>query len=186
MKELVFVLEERSAAEMLKGLVPRLVPPDVSCEYIVFEGKQDLENNVEHRLKHYRKPYARFIVLRDQDHGDCRVIKDKLLKICDRGTDKPFVVRVACRELESWYLAQLTAVEKGLGLDNLARLQERKYRSPDTFGSPCQQLETITGREYRKVDGSRTIGQFLDPDCERSTSFKHFVAAVRRLTYEPS
>ncbi len=36
-----FFLEELSAAEMLKGLLPRLLPADADTRYIVFEGKQD-------------------------------------------------------------------------------------------------------------------------------------------------
>lgn len=46
-----FFLEELSAAEMLKGLLPRLLPADADTRYIVFEGKQDLEKNLEKKLK---------------------------------------------------------------------------------------------------------------------------------------
>ena len=42
MRELVFLLEEASAAAMLEGLLPRLIPSDVVHRYITFEGKQDL------------------------------------------------------------------------------------------------------------------------------------------------
>jgi hypothetical protein len=40
---LVFLLEERSAKEMLDGLLPRLFPQPVRYRCIVFEGIQDLE-----------------------------------------------------------------------------------------------------------------------------------------------
>ena len=51
MKNLVFFLEERSAREMLKGLVPRLLSNRFEVFYIVFEGKQDLEKRFIPRLK---------------------------------------------------------------------------------------------------------------------------------------
>lgn len=39
MKYLVCFLEETSAKEMLKGILPRLLPDDIEPRYIVFEGK---------------------------------------------------------------------------------------------------------------------------------------------------
>ncbi len=41
MRTLVFFLEEASAREMLKGLLPRFLPSDVESRFVVFEGKQD-------------------------------------------------------------------------------------------------------------------------------------------------
>ena len=69
-------------------------------------------------------PESRFVVLCDQDSADCRTVKKGLVRKChDAGKDKAFV-RIACRELESWYLGDLTAVEAGLGIKNLSRLQD--------------------------------------------------------------
>jgi len=36
---LVFLLEEPSTREMLKGLLPRFLPEIIMVRYIVFEGK---------------------------------------------------------------------------------------------------------------------------------------------------
>ena len=71
MTELVFLLEEESAKQMLEGLMPRILPPDVTVRYVVFEGKQDLEKQLVRRIRLYRHPDARFVVVRDQDGGDC-------------------------------------------------------------------------------------------------------------------
>ncbi len=51
MIHLVFCLEEPSAREMLKGLLSRILPDDVYPDYIVFEGKQDLMNQLARRLR---------------------------------------------------------------------------------------------------------------------------------------
>ena len=53
MTHLVFLLEERSAREMLTGLLPRLLPADISFVCITFEGKQDLEKQLVRRIRHY-------------------------------------------------------------------------------------------------------------------------------------
>jgi hypothetical protein len=74
-KELIFLLEEPSAKEMLKGLLPRLISPGIFCRYIVFEGKSDLEKSIERKLRSWTNPHARFIILRYQDSGDCEMIK---------------------------------------------------------------------------------------------------------------
>ena len=84
MSEIVFLLEEASAEAMLPGLLPRLLPEGTTIRYIVFDGKQDLEKQMVRRLRGYRVPEARFVVLRDQDSADCHVIKNRLLEMCPR------------------------------------------------------------------------------------------------------
>ncbi len=71
MRELVFFLEEQSAKEMLDGLLPKLLDESTSYRCIHFEGKQDLERQLERRLRNWSNPDADFIVLRDQDSADC-------------------------------------------------------------------------------------------------------------------
>lgn len=185
MTHLVFLLEEPSAAEMLEGLLPNILPEEVSFRLIPFEGKQNLEGQLERRIKHYRVPGARFIVLRDQDNGDCQSIKRKLTDICTKAGQASALVRIACQELECWYLADLAAVEKGLGLNGLARRHQKKYKSPDSLGAPSRILDTLTKGTYQKRAGSRAIGRYLDPSNTRSTSFKHLVAGIRRLAEAP-
>ena len=76
MRELVFLLEERSAKAMLESLLPRVLHPDVRSRMVPFEGKQDLEKQLTRKIRAYHNPLARFIVLRDQDsHPDCAGLK---------------------------------------------------------------------------------------------------------------
>ncbi|MCF8057603.1 MAG: DUF4276 family protein [Desulfocapsa sp.] len=135
MKTIVFFLEEPSAREMLAGVLPRILPVDMQIRYIVFQGKQDLEKNLKAKLRGWMMPDSIFVVMRDQDSGDCKAIKTKLVGLCS-GTGKDGVlVRVACRELESFYLGDLAAVEKGLGIKGLLKKQQgKKFRNPDVLG----------------------------------------------------
>lgn len=182
MTELAILVEEPSAREMLNGLLPRLLPDQVRFRCIVFEGKQDLEKRLPRVLRGWRKPNTRFVVLRDKDSGDCATIKDRLLGLC-RGAGKPdALVRIACHELESWYLGDLAAVERGLGIRGLARKQRTAiFRAPDRLANPAQELRHLTGNNYQKVAGSRSIGPFLDAEANASHSFGVFVSGIQRL-----
>ena len=184
MKELVFLLEEESAGAMLRGLLPRLLDPRVQPRLMVFEGKQDQERQMVRRLRGYLNPQARFIVLRDQDSTpDCQVVKAKLLALCAQaGRDAVSMVRIACHELEAFYIGDLSATETGLGLKGLVRHQgAARFRNADRIESPSRELAKLTRGTYQKVSGSRQIGPHLDLSNERSASFKNLVAGVRRL-----
>jgi len=186
MSELVFLLEEESAKAMLEGLLPRLLDARIVVRAIAFEGKQDLERQLERKLRNYANREAKFIVLRDQDSGDCAVVKAHLMDRSGRtGRIASTQVRIACRELESFYLADLYAVETALGLVGLSGHQDRaKFRNPDRLGNPSTELRTLTKGRYQKVGGSRAIGLQLDPENRRSSSFRNLIAAIRKWEAE--
>ena len=187
MRELGFLLEEESAKAMLESLVPRFLHPDIRPRFIPFEGKQDLERQMFKRLRSYLNPQARFIVLRDQDSApDCVALKARLAERCrEAGQGERTLVRIACKELETFYLADLGAVEQGLGVTKLAVQQAHaKFRNPDSLGNPSKELATLTQGVYQKVSGSRAIGKHLDPANPRSPSFKNLIKAIRRLEDE--
>ncbi len=182
MKTVVFFLEEPSAKEMLQGLLPRLLPDEFSTRYVVFQGKQDMEKQLEKRMRGWLLPDSLFVVLRDQDSADCHDVKKRLLELCRRAGRGEALVRIACRELESYYLGDLKAVEKGLELRGLADRQEkRKYRAPDALGSPYRELSALTGNLYQKVSGSRSIGPHLNLDNNCSRSFCALLSGIKKL-----
>lgn len=187
MREIVFLLEEESAKAMLESLLPRLLDPAIVFRMIPFEGKSDLEKQMVRRLRGYMNPHARFIVMRDQDSTpDCRVLKQSLQAKCqEAGKFGVSLVRIACRELESFYLADLVAVENALEMHGLAKHQgNAKFRAPDYLGSPSQELKILTNKKYQKTSGSREIGKHLDLTNERSSSFKNLIAGIRRTEHE--
>lgn len=187
MKELVFLLEEDSARAMLEGLLPRMLHASIHIRFITFEGKQDLEKQLAKRIRGYLNPQARFLVLRDQDSApDCVVVKRKLLMLCEgAGRQAVSLVRIACRELESMYLADLQALEQALSLKGLARQQgNTKFRNPDRLESPSSELTKLTQGRYQKVGTSRLLGPYLDLTNGRSATFKNLVRGIQRLEAE--
>lgn len=182
MRTLVIFTEEMSAKVMLESLLPRLLPEGTPLVCIPFEGKQDLEKQLPIKLKGWRRPDTEFVVLRDQDSGDCRDIKNDLVELCSKAGKPNALVRIACRELESWYFGDLEAVEAGLGIDGLVPLQGRaRYRQPDSIHAPARELKQVTRNSYQKVRGSRLIGRHLRLDNTRSRSFMNFIEGVCKV-----
>jgi hypothetical protein len=182
MKTIVFFLEEPSAREMLAGVLPRFLPENVQVRYLVFRGKQNLEKNLKKKLLGWRMPDSVFVVMRDQDSGDCKTIKAKLADLCCEAGREGALVRVACRELESFYLGDLAAVEQGLGLKGLKTQQQvKKFRNPDALGNPAEELFRLTGNAYDKVAGSRAIAPYLNLEANCSKSFRALLSGIRNL-----
>ncbi|MDR1242433.1 MAG: DUF4276 family protein [Deltaproteobacteria bacterium] len=181
---LACILEEQSAAEMLKVLFSRIdVPKNISIRYVVFEGKQDLEKQIERKLRGWQQAETFFLILRDQDAGNCIEIKDALKeKSRAAGKIDKTIVRIACHELESFYLGDLAAVEKGLKLSNIAsRQREQKYREPDKLVSAARELRILTNDRYQKMCGSRSIASFLKVDgTNRSKSFNVLLSGIQK------
>lgn len=180
----VFLVEEASMEEMLRGFLPVLFPnwvEGVDWRCIPHEGKSDLEASIPRKLRGWRQPGVRFVVLRDQDSAPCEDTKRNLRAICAAAGRPETLIRIPCRELESWYLGDLAAVDAALGTRELAAWQEkRKYREPDRLGNPSRELVKIAA-SYQKRAGSRAIGPHLDPERNRSHSFRVFVSGLRRF-----
>jgi hypothetical protein len=180
-KTLVFLLEEPSAQDALEGFLPSILLADVSVEFLVFEGKQDLEKRMVRRMRGWLKPDSVFVVLRDQDSGDCRIIKQNLTDLCREAGKPDTMVRVACRALESWFLGDWASVGKAFTEPRLEKLQRKAiYQDPDRLVNPVSELRKVIPT-YQKRDGARRIGPHLSQARNRSRSFQVFVEAVQRL-----
>jgi hypothetical protein len=67
MKTLVFMIEEPSMREVLKILLPKLLPQEVGFKLIVHKGKQHLEKSIPSRLRQWKTPNTYFVIVRDQN-----------------------------------------------------------------------------------------------------------------------
>jgi hypothetical protein len=187
MKKLVFLLEERSMKELLDNLLPRLWlelgidPAKVSFMTVPHEGKQDLEKSITRKLQGWREPGVYFIIVRDQDGADCRRIKDRIAQICARAGRGDALVRIACNELEAWFLGDLAAVAAAFNSPEISRLQRRaRYRNPDTLTNAAQELKRIVPG-YQKLKGARMIAAHMEARRNCSNSFNIFVEGVQRV-----
>ena len=172
-----------SRREMLAGVLARILPTNWNVQYIVFEGKQDLLRRLQMRIRGWQLPNSFFLVLCDQDAQDCKCLKSQIAMML-LATGKTTKIRIACHELENFYLGDLVAVAKGLSCSSVARLASKSiYRQPDLIANAPDQLKRITGNAYQKCSGSRAIAPYLDlSGGNRSNSFNALLSAIRELT----
>lgn len=177
---LVFLLEEPSMKALLEGLLPRILPEGVGFRLIPHGGKSDLEQSIPRKLRAWRDPNARFVVVRDQDSGDCRAIKARLHQLCAEAGRPDTLIRIVCRELEAWYLGDLAAVDAAFGTRLASQQEKVKFRAPDQLGSPSKEIQSFIP-EFGKTDAARRLGPLLHTENERSPSFKNFIRGVQRV-----
>jgi Domain of unknown function (DUF4276) len=181
--QLVFFVEEESMRAALEGIVPRALPGALAPIYVTHQGKQDLEKSIARKLRAWRSP-ARFVIIRDQDSGECRAVKERLTGLCRDTPHDDALIRVACRELESWFLGDLRAVERAFATRGLAKQQEtEKFRDPDRLSTPSRELQRLVPG-YRKVEGARLVAEHLDLENNRSRSFCSLIRGLRRIAMQ--
>ena len=181
MRTLVALLEEPSAEHMVKAVLPRVLPADCVLKCFHFEGKQDLEKNIERKIRCWRTPHTYFLVMRDRDSEDCRAVKRRLVEKCCRAGRPDTLVRIACGELESFYLGDLEAVSEVFPC-KVPSSRRAKFRVPDVLNNAAEELERLTGKLYQKIPGSKAIAPHLKVDgSNRSHSFNALLDGVRRL-----
>jgi hypothetical protein len=180
MTHLVFMVEELSIREVLQALVPRIVPA-TSFQVVPHEGRSDLEASLPRKLRAWRTPDTLFVVMEDNHSRPCLEVKKHLAGICQRANRSDTLIRIVCRELESWFLGDLEAVAKAFGRRSIvAHRGKRRYQQPDDLPNACDVLRRLIP-EYSKIAGARLIAPHLSLDENRSHSFRVFVAGLRRL-----
>ena len=120
----VFFVEGSSDKALLEGLLPRL-RKDLLFQIKSFDGKGDLKKNVATRIQNWSEPNTSFVVLADKDGEDCKKLKRDILDMCQRaahGKSNQIKVRIACAEIESWFLGDLSALGQAFKKPDLAKL----------------------------------------------------------------
>ncbi len=184
---LEILVEERSMEQFLKEFLPRILPEGFvigqNCFIRPHNGKSDLQGRIPGTVKAYQNyPWpVRLLVIQDQDSSDCIQLKQQLIQLIRANNPNiPFLVRVACRELENWYLGDLTAVEKVYPRSNASRLADKaKFRNPDRL-TGSHEMRALSA-EFTKTDCARRMGPLIDIQSNRSVSFGHLVTGLQRL-----
>lgn len=185
-EHVVFFLEEPSAEDFLRGILSGLLPEHISLHFLVFEGKQDLEKQLVRRLKGWLREHSRFFVIRDKDAADCVAVKARLQALCIQAGRPEVVVRIACHELESFFIGDWDAVADAFE-DSALRKHGRsaKYRNPDALANPAYELRRLIP-SYQKREGARRIAPCLVPGCNRSRSFQVLYRSLVQLAGDAS
>jgi len=180
--------EEPSAKKVFEVLLPKILPENVYFRILDHQGKQDLENAIQKTLPSISKmPGVKILVTRDQDSSDCIETKLHLNDLIENGCSCPYLIRIACRELESWFLGDLNAVKQAfprLKPENYAETAD--FRDVDNLHRPDEWLLKIipeySGKEtLPKIATSEHIAPFLDLDNNSSVSFNNTISGIRKL-----
>lgn len=183
MNRVVFLLEERSMKTLLDGLLPRLMP-EVNFLCIPHEGKQDLEKSIPRKLRAWQEPGVRFIIVRDNDGGDCHALKQKLVELCNGPKIAAVMVRIACQELEAWYFGEPEAMARAFGNDQLQEIGNKsRYRDPDGIHQPSKEIVKLIP-EFQKISGARKMAAFLSREGNRSRSYQVMMEGIERIFRE--
>ncbi len=179
----IFLLEEPSMQVLLAEYLPRLIPGWVNGQHfqlVPHEGKSDLDRSIPAKLKAWREPGVRFVIVRDNDNADCLTLKSRLSKLChDNGREA--LIRLVCQELESWYLADEEALAAAYPADKKSiKSLIKRFPDPDQCQKPSHELERKID-SFQKHDAARRLGKLLDASRTRSRSFQVFSDGIRRL-----
>jgi len=180
--ELVLLLEELSAKAFLDEFLPRILPPEIRFRTIPHNGKSDLQKSIPRKLRAWRNPNARFVVLHDKDSHDCVHLKQKLQDICQAARpDLTPLIRIACHELEAWYLGDFDAIESAYpGFNANSVRGAAKYRNVDGLANAAEELSKLVPA-YQKVSGSRELGKSIEVTRNSSHSFRMFVQGIQQM-----
>lgn len=191
------LVEEPSMEAFLSELLDRLLLGKCTFKVHPFQGKSDLLDKLEARLRAYAAWLPvdhRVVVVVDRDDEDCHELKRRLEDIArrsglsTRSTPRSgfwqVVNRIVVEELESWYFGDWQAV-----CTAYPRVQDRisrnkKHRDPDAIQGAWEAFERVMQRYgyfkagLRKVELARSLGPLIERERSSSRSFNTFCDAI--------
>jgi hypothetical protein len=185
--ELIEILvEEPSMKNFLYGVLPKILPDgyqlNANCFIREHQGKQDLKKSIPKKVKayqHYSIP-VKVIIIHDQDASDCKVLKIELQDLVNTNSNIPSLIRIACRELEAWYLGDMDALESVY-----PQFKAKHYRGWALFRNPdnCNASDEIRKiiSTFQKGVASKEIGKHIDLNINKSESFNHLITGIKKF-----
>lgn len=202
MMQVEILVEEQSAEEALRHLLPDLLKDRARAKVINLGSKYKLLKVLPGRLAAYHQRIAngeplRIVVLVDRDDDDCEKLKAELEKMAAAAglptksspdAEGRFVVlnRIVIEELESWFIGDPEALRKAF--KSLPAISQNAgiFRNPDNGGS-WEALHRFLKRHgiykssFPKIEAARRIAPNMQVARNRSRSFQVFVSGLEAL-----
>ncbi len=187
MARIEILVEEPSMKEFLTILLPNVLDNqwNLNGNYFIrsFEGKNDLQKNIPSKVKflsNWNHEAVGVVIMQDQDSSDCKILKQKLLNICNQNGNCPKLVRIICRELESWYIGDFVAVSKAYpSFKHQNYINKSKFRIPDNCNA-FDEIKKIVP-DFQKVGGAKKIAPFINVEINKSESFQQTISGLIRF-----
>jgi len=92
------------------------------------------------------------------------------------------LVRIACHELENFYLGDLSAIEQAFNKTLASSQASKKFRDVDKLTNAKQVLKRITNKKYQPISGSKAITPYLKlNNSNTSVSFNTLLLGIKKL-----
>ncbi|HOI74298.1 MAG TPA: DUF4276 family protein [Syntrophales bacterium] len=198
-----FLVEEYSAEEALRNILPLILQGKMTFDIHAFNGKHDLLACLPNRLKGYRAwlpEDSRIVVLVDRDTDDCYKLKAELERMVRQAgfTSKTAAAvsgqfevlnRIAIEELEAWFFGDPIALKEAYPRVSGNIGNRAPYREPDAIaGGTWEALERVLMKAgyypggMPKVEVARNISKNMQPLRNTSKSFQIFRDALHELS----
>ena len=199
---LEFLVEEASIESALTQLLPKILPSNVTSNIHAYRGKPDCFEKVPNRLKGYQAwlpPDWKIVILIDEDREDCRKLKEKLeimaissglitKSSCQKNKSFQVLNRIVVEELEAWFFGDVQAIRQAYPKVSANLANQQPYRDPDAIkGGTWEALERVLKKAgyhpggLEKYKASSDISQYMNPELNRSKSFKVFYKALLEI-----
>lgn len=181
MSDVVVFTEEASARIVGECLIEKLGLAE-RFMFLEHQGWGHLEKSFPRKINAWMSPTPpRFIVMRDNDGGDCVQTKARLLGMVPAKAKARVKIRLVMQQLESWYLGDLDSLV-GAGLLSKAKAQSHKgkasLRNPDAIRHAKASFKKFV-TDGGQIELARQIGPHLSLTGNRSRSFQVFVDSLR-------
>jgi len=175
----IFLVEEKSMKKFLEVLLCEYFPQDVTFRVIPHDGKGDLKKSITSKLRAMNGNDVKFVILIDQDSSDCCILKEEIKELCNN-TGADYRIRIVCRELEAWYLGDLTAIDNAFSTKLVKHSEKKKFRQPDNIANAKQILKKYIG-EIGQIETAEKIATAMretDWRNNKSYSFGVFLQTI--------
>jgi chromosomal replication initiation ATPase DnaA len=189
---IIFLVEDYSMRKFLEGVLPRLDFKNHEFDIKHHQGKGDLISNLDKIIPTLSKRAQQIIVIIDQDKQDCTELKNKI-KGKMAWCSCEYKIRIACYELESWFLGDMEAIAKCSTKFKASFFQgKEKYRDIDSIHKPSSVIEEIVP-DWKDTYSSKPkfaekMAKFISLDARntkkanRSHSFQVFLEMLQKLS----
>ncbi|MDJ0835327.1 MAG: DUF4276 family protein [Acidobacteriota bacterium] len=207
--KLYILVEGKSEEAFLAGWLPRFIPQH-TFQIIPHQGKGKLPRDLNAPSKSHHRglldqlpmklrafgktldpEVARVLVLVDQDHDDCRELKQRIQAALGQTNPAPMtMIRIATRETEAFYMGEKKAMRQAFPAMNGRKL-DRYHASKEPEAGTWELFAEIIGDGSEdKVAWARAMASAVSsekpvPKANRSASFRQLCKAILQLVGEP-
>jgi len=168
---IIFLVEDYSMRKFLEGILPRLGFEEHLFEIKHHRGKEDLISHLNQIIPTLSKRAQQIIVIIDRDKQDCVALKNNIKEkmvwcSCEHK------IRIACYELEAWFLGDMKAIAKCSHRFKARFFQgKKKFRDVDNIEKPSRVIEEIVPdwkeRYSSKPQFAKEIAHFISLERQR-------------------